>query len=476
MEQPAAQISSEEPQSPLRLSQINRTIINGGYSKKGELATGEDALALGLHASDFDKIYICDRYAHLVMFHFKDDYTSTETDPAKLYEERARISAVRGWIMDTQTQTVVCRSFTEASIYYTFPEPLTAMDWTGWTFKPFVEGTTIRVFWDGIEWIHSTHRKIDCRNSRIPGVEIEVIKIFQECLPNLNYEKLDHSLVYVFQIVHQENQIMNPIPVPKPFVCHLATYGKFGFVDLNTIRPDVDGVPEFPYTIPDCIYLPDFILENAQALLRAGWCFVAIKDFEIVQVAAPNMEYMMKIRGSDGAPYIPGELMYLRLPMIDRPHLMHAVSYHLKEKTNPSYMEPWIKYNSDRLSIFCAQNLDAKLRGEGISLTKSLTWLLKCFKVPSDRKNLTVEQMHEAYRKIINTLAMENGATMYRCVRDMDVVMEKVGKLFQKHMAAQANPIPFQKEATRAKSPKNRRDTRKKNPKKTAKKGPPKKK
>lgn len=443
----------EGKEIPATLSTVRRKIIDGGYSKKGELATVGDALILGLKESDVDKIYICDRYAHLSMFHFKDDYVTKETDPIAIYEEKLRVSAIRGWILDTQTQKIVCRSFTETSIYYTDPEPLTDMDWTDWTFKPFIEGTVIRVFWDGIEWIHSTHRKIDCRSTRIPGAEIPVLDIFKECLPNLNYETLERSCVYVFQIVHQENQVMNPFPVEKPYVCHLATYGPCAFVDLNHSQKDIDGVIEYPYTFPDCVYLPEFILENAQEFLKAGWCFVAVRDFEIVQIAATRMEYLMKIRGCEISPFIPPELMYLRLSMEDRIHLIHAVSYNLKERCSPSYMEPWIKYNSDRLSIFCAQNLSAKLTGEGISLTKSLTKLLKLFRVDSI-ENWTIEQIHSAYRKIIDEQCMTNGAVIYRCFRDMDLVMEKVSKLFQKHLAAQANPIPVASEVRRPSKPK----------------------
>lgn len=422
-----------------------RKIIDGGYSKKGDAATSEDALALGLLESDHNKIYICDRYEHLTMFHVRDDYETQETDPEAIYQEKLRVSAVRGWIYDNRNQRVVCRSFTETSIFFSSPEALTETDWSGWTFKPYIEGTTIRIFWDGFKWMHSTHRKIDCRTSRIPGAELEIFKIFQECLPTFDYKLLDKEIVYILQIVHQENQVMNPLPVAVPHIYHLASYRNGDYLDLTTEVKLPGGETHYPNVIPGCIYAPDLILENAQALLAAGWCCIVRNGSEIVQLAAPGMEFLMKIRGYDSTPYIPPELMYLRLSPEDRPYLAMAAPYHLKERTNSIYMEPWIRYNSNRLALFCAQNLQAKIEGNGIVLTKTLTWLLKNLKV-APGQNMSVESMHAEYQKIIDELCATKGDSIYRCFRDMDSVVEKVSKLFTKHMAAQVNPTAFQEE------------------------------
>jgi len=424
-----------------RLSGLRRQVIDGGYSKKGELATINDALALGLLASDADKIYICDRNRHLVMFHCKDDYETTETDADKIYAERMRISAIRGWIVNSITNEIVCRSFTETSILFTVSEHLTPMDWTGWTFSPYLEGTTIRTFWDGSEWLHATHRKIDFSNSKIPGAELVLKDIFKECLPNLNYDELDKTVTYVFHMVHQENQIMNPVPVPQPHIVHLTSFRGNEFIQLGEIAASVDGkLAVLANAVPGCAYYPDLILEQAQSFLDAGWCCSVRRGFEIVQLAAPGMEYLMRIRGTNVAPYIPVELMYLRLNPEDRPNLHAAVAYHLKEKAQPAVMESWISYNAGRLALFCAQNLDAKRNKNGVSLTRTLTWLLKTYRMPNDE--VTIDQMHGEYQRIIANLIMTNGVTIYRCFRDMVSVMQNLTTIFQRQMMEQADPTP----------------------------------
>jgi hypothetical protein len=55
---------------------LDRKPISAGYTKKGELATEEDAVVLGLPPSDAEKIFICDRDKNFAMFHFKDFETT----------------------------------------------------------------------------------------------------------------------------------------------------------------------------------------------------------------------------------------------------------------------------------------------------------------------------------------------------------------------------------------------------------------
>ncbi|MEO7818448.1 MAG: hypothetical protein ABIS18_04785, partial [Actinomycetota bacterium] len=262
-------------------SQANdRKVLGAGYIKRGELATEQDAIILGLAPGDADKIFICDRDKNLAMFHFKDPQeapkmpiikelcissASEDCLPGGLFasspsppptDSRIDLAAsfdsfpemhvddaafsnmqpsqscaaanslspegegqarsadhtlVRGWIINIDTGKLVCKSFSEGSVVFVDPPTIeTDKCWSGWEFKPYREGTTIRIFWDQEQWRLSTHRKIDASTSRIPGVEIEVSKLFADSCPAFSYDLLSKDVIYVLQIVHRDNQIMNP--------------------------------------------------------------------------------------------------------------------------------------------------------------------------------------------------------------------------------------------------------------------------
>lgn len=464
-----------------QMHSLNRKTIGAGYTKRGELATEDDAIILGLHRSDCDKIFICDRDKNLAMFHFKDsdadapqnrkasngsragspgissasedclpgglfasspsppprsssqlDLTSSIDDVSNFDESRGRqadsiVSHIRGWIVNIDTGKLVCRSFSEGSVVFVDPHQFeTASCWDQWEFKPYREGTTIRIFWDQEQWRLSTHRKIDASTSRIPGVEIEVSKLFADSCPGFSYDLLSKDVIYVLQIVHRDNQIMNPEPVEQPYVCHLASISA-----ANTLEPmqliSLDTTPRLP-----CFkYLDKLSKEQALKILMGNSCVIARRGYEIIQVAPQSLAKLMEIRGHDKAPYIPAPLMYLRLSEEDRPLLIQAVPYHIKPLVTPEVMNAYIQDHSRKLAHFCACALQAKLFTDGLPLTKTLKWLVNDIRLRN--KNTSFEKIYQLYMEKIVKLVAVNGTTAYRCFRDVEDTNAKLLKLAAKH-------------------------------------------
>lgn len=450
----------EQPKSDRKsLLLQKRRPINGGYAKKGELATPEDAIALGLKSEDADAIFISHRHLNLASFHIKDS-TSFPPNTAQQITDSVneRTSQVRGWILDIGTSKLVCKSFSEGSIIFADETEFMAEDWTGYTLKKCEEGTTIRIFWhespSGGEWLHSTHRKIDCRDSRIPGVEIEIFDLFKQACPNFNYDALDEKIIYVLQIVHQENQIMNPDPIDAPYVCHLASISSASSDNPMQLLPLESQTP-----LEGVKYLPKLTPREACDLMTSGRFVVAQKGYEIIQIADKSMEKLMDIRGYDKTPYIPPGLMYLRLNPEDRPLLTKAVAYHLKSKVDPMVMREYVENNSRRLAHFCACALKEKLKGRSaLNLTQTLKWLINQL-VLKDRST-DLDQIEYAFYCLIVEISANNGVTIYRCFRDMND-MEK--KFLKNYVAEPQDAIDRQSRPKNYKPRPRQNDNRAKN-------------
>lgn len=456
-----------------------RKIINGGYSKRGELATEKDAVLLGLQAEDAEGIFICDRSNSLVMFHCKD-FSFTKDASSEVEEDaaiplnvnasvlqkplseasRARVSAVRGWIMDQETGTLLCRSFSEDSILFVEETDFNSQDWSSYSLKKCKEGTTIRIFWNGKDWSHSTNRKINCEVSRIPGVEIEVFEMFKQGCPEFSYDNLNRDVIYIFQLVHRDNQVMNPKPVEKPRVYHLAsitashTSNPMQLLDLSDVSLRLSGMR----------YLKSLTPEKAWEILAAGRCIISQKGYEVVQLATRSTEKMMEVRGYHLAPYIPPPLMYLRLNPADRPLLEQAVPFHLKPLVGVDVMQSYIASNSTKLAFFCACALQSKLTGKPLPLTKSLKWLVK--RVTLNDRQAPFESVCALFAELIGPLAEENGVTFYRCVRDMEDINSKVLRAQAREPSAQAKrPVRNDKQEPRQEQvPQKRHGLREKKP------------
>jgi len=415
----------------------NSRIVVDSFNKRGEIAKPEDVKPLGLEFDDADRVYICDRNGRYAMFHYRDDYDKTPVqnniqppssedgkkcswgDRMSVMKEaeeamKRRVSAVRGWIINTETGKLCCRSFTESPIVFVSPSELKQYSDDEYTFKPFVEGATLRLFWNEEKetWFHSTHRKIDCSRSRIPGVELGFLEMFNQACPDFDYSQLDKSKIYIIQIMHRDNQIMNQEIVETPTAYHIASIINCGEDDMMLI----DGCED--NRLNGLSYLENIELDEAIGLLQIRKCVIVRKDYEIIQIAPKTIQKLMKIRGYDETPYIPVELMYLRLSPEERPLLIQAVPPHQKKWASKVRMEKYIENGIHQLSNFCAGVLLDKIRGRKIFLSKTLNWLVN--KAQFETKPRNHAFVKTSYELIIRELSEKNGINLYRCFKDLE--------------------------------------------------------
>jgi hypothetical protein len=443
--------------SPLMNGHSGRKILVDPYSKKGDYATVEDVQALGLHPSDIDLISKCDQHDDLKMFHFRENYTEIKVEtrveedfdkPLKLSwadmedekrkreeELKSRISAIRGWIL--QGTTVVSKSFSETTIVHLSPSELSVYDQKGYIFTPFLEGTTLRIFWYKDRWLHTTNRRIDCTNSRIPGVEIGFLQMFKEACPDFNYDLLNKNMIYIFQIVHVHNQLMNQEVIDRPKLYHLATI--FGpstpypmkILDSRGNSPDNSGYC-LKEKLPGVSYLETLSFDEAQGLLQIRKCVIARRGYEIIQLAPKSIERLMRIRSYEKTPFVPVPLLYLQLSLEDRPLLIDAMPPHQKHAANEEVMEQYIQNNASRLATFCAQQKASKMDKTGVKIPKSLFWLLNRFVF--ENQSPSYDEVRQCFLDyILQELAMTKGDTFYRCVKELDNMEDSKAKKASKN-------------------------------------------
>lgn len=425
-----------------------RKLFVDPYSKKGDYATVEDIQTLGLQPSDINLISKCDEQDGLKLFHFRENYASLKVEEPNILdfsqplkkswadmdeekqrnaeELKRRISAIRGWVL--AGRTVISKSFSEATIVHLTPSELSVYERKGYIFSEFLEGTTVRLFWYGNNWLHSTNRRIDCVNSRIPGVEIGFMQMFKEACPEFNYELLNKNMIYIFQIVHVHNQLMNQDVLERPKLYHLATI--FGattpypmkIVDAHGDSPDNSGYC-LNEKLPHVFYLDSLSFDEAMGFLQIRKCLIARRGYEIIQLAPKSIEKLMRIRSYEKSPFVPVPLLYLQLPIEDRPFLVDAMPPHQKHAAKEEVMEEYIEQNAERLANFCVRYLANKSDKAGTKIPKSLYWLISSFHVESQA--LDAARLKAIYLEhILDELVAKKGETFYRCVKELDGLEE----------------------------------------------------
>jgi len=415
-------------------------IVVDQFCTKGELPEMKDIMDIGLDQDDLDRVYICDRNDNYTMFHFKANYNERKVSAngrdcieaswgdqtvelEELQEEmRSRVSKVRGVVINQVTKEIVCRSFGETNMVFKNPSELEHYKDDGYIFKQFVEGATIRLFWDkdAERWLHSSHKKIDCTNSKVPGVEIGFKDMFEEASPNFNYDQLDKNKIYIIQVVHKLNQIMNQEVVETPTSYHLASIIRDGNLEL------IDEPQNNESKIDGFKYLDILDIKKAVALLQVRKCVIARKGYDIVQVVPKKLAKLVEIRKYTDAPYVPVELMYLRLKANDRPLLIQAVPPHQKQKASVKHMEKYIGTKSEELALFCANTFINGLQGRHYMMKKTLSWLVN--QVRFKEKNIHHQLIKIEYLAIINDMVADNGETLYRCFKDMEAAKKSFKK------------------------------------------------
>jgi hypothetical protein len=419
-------VSEEKSMSLESLDTVEKIVFPGGFSKKSEDIANPDIMPLiGLARSDSNSIYVSNTEEHLSMFYFRDDCINK-------HEAGSPVLAVRGWIVDCSIQSLICCSFTEGAVCFLDSKRVSQLDWMSYEFTPYIEGSSVRAFWDGKQWRYAAHRKIDSRKSRIPGVEVELFVMLQNAWPEFKEEDLDINYIYVFVIVDRDNQIMNPDPIERARVFHLATI-------RSIFAPAENGI-KTPFLIEDCggldpryrlrgaFYLQKLTLEEAcQLYLDKGRSVVARSGYNLIQVAPPQTVALMLVRGVDQAPHVPPELMWMRLEPENRPLLVNAVPFHQKEAVACERMQSYVSKNIELCSQFCAEVLISKLGGVKYHLSKTLNFVMK--QVVLNGQTRTKVEIAKLYAAKFWDMLDTNGSTLYRCFKDVESAKAKMQKL-----------------------------------------------
>ena len=198
-------------------------------------------------------VRVLDRVGPLALLHYINTWVSA-TDHTIDEEPLKVVGHVRGTIVNTDTNEIVCRSFPYTpEAVSNDPERITALlpeDLSKVSFYNSCEGTVLRLFWDDKEWQLSTHRKIDANNSYWAGPTFG--ELFQELRKdNFAFDDLDRDLCYVFLMSHNSNRLVYNIP--KHQLMLIAVYNRIEsrFLDSNEYGPSFDTPKLNP---PGCVY------------------------------------------------------------------------------------------------------------------------------------------------------------------------------------------------------------------------------
>ena len=141
----------------------HRDLVTGGYVKKKADISDQEARCLGISEIDKNKVYVCDRDQEYSLYHFYDPFGNNPS-----------IANIRGWIVNNKNNMLVCPSWSENYHMFIESQNFLDFDWDEFTFTPYLEGTTLSVFWDDDNCHYAVNRKLDSRKSRIPVVELEL--------------------------------------------------------------------------------------------------------------------------------------------------------------------------------------------------------------------------------------------------------------------------------------------------------------
>jgi len=177
-----------------------------------DAATPELLKIVGVDQRWVNHVRILDRQGDLVLLHYINTLVS---EGGPLNEEPLReIGHVRGIIVDTANQKIVCRSFdyTPEAVSTDLERVEKLIPSDGFASNIFYrgcEGTVIRLYHFGGEWHIATHRKINAERSYWTGPTFG--ELFRK-LCKFDYDGLDMSKCYIFLLSDDSNRLVYRIP------------------------------------------------------------------------------------------------------------------------------------------------------------------------------------------------------------------------------------------------------------------------
>jgi hypothetical protein len=263
-----------------------------------------------------DWIRVLDTNDNLVLLHYLTTINSFE-DPTVNTNVLQLIGHVRGIIVDTDTMTIVCRSFgytpeitvsNATSIHDICNSPMVKnMSLATTKFFYACEGTIMRMFFHNNKWYVSTHRKINALNSFWSGPTFgEMLRDVQK----FDFEMLNKNYCYVMLLSHPENRIIYKITRGQLLMVTVynKTTGTFlddwnDLVPLGVVKPTpVDVESKLKETLTEC--------DTAASFDKAGIIAFTGSSVSPVKFVSDHYEQLKNVRGND--PHMKARYLDLR--------------------------------------------------------------------------------------------------------------------------------------------------------------------
>lgn len=276
-------------------------------------ATTELLNIVGVDPKYQEYVRVLDTKGSLKLLHYISTWVST--DDHSINEEIMRdIGHVRGIVVDTEANRIVCRSLpytpelvaTNASRR----DALLPADLANSAIYTACEGTVLRLFHSGDEWHLSTHRKIDANNSYWSGPTFGVM--FEE-LRKFQLADLDTRYCYVFLMSHTENRLVYRINESQLMLIAMYDTETQRYLEYNkdygvghpaTLNPDGVVYPTtLQLTDKTAKGLADFIaelsLESGSYNKVGAIVFPSLTDPHPVKIVSDRYYSVRNARGND---------------------------------------------------------------------------------------------------------------------------------------------------------------------------------
>jgi hypothetical protein len=207
-----------------------------------EQATPELLNIAGVDPVWIEHVRILDRKGKLALIHYLT-HNKSMLDFNLDEEPLKSVGSLRGVIIDTATDRVVCRSFPYTpEILVGDEDRMKQVELSSATFFRSCEGTVIRVFWFDGNWYISTHRKIDAANSSWSGATFG--EMFSK-LCQFDFNSLNRNWAYMFLMSHPDNRLVYSIPTGQLMLTaiydqnsqHFVPSAEWGELPTGTIKP-----------------------------------------------------------------------------------------------------------------------------------------------------------------------------------------------------------------------------------------------
>lgn len=172
-------------------------------------------------------------------------------------------------------------------------------------FEPYVEGTMVNLYFDGVEWELATRSSIGAKTNFYKGSKsfrYQFLDAMNSC--GFQFDDLDKSLVYSFVVQHPENRIVVPVKEPTLYLC--AVYKVLENNDVEEIPLTQTTIEDTnkkliilePYNDIDTIEQAKDVYSNQETTPFSVMGVVVRQGNLRSKLRNPNYEYVRQMRGN----------------------------------------------------------------------------------------------------------------------------------------------------------------------------------